>query len=142
MTNDTCANALTCIRNAIRLRRYGVEIPKTKMTKAISKILLEENLIGEILEFHALSINKTNKFLFFLRFKYLGICRTSILTILQRISRFSFRVYVPYAKIPRVLGGLGLAILSTSRGIITDRIARRDKVGGELICFIWSHYNF
>lgn len=138
MIIDAFSDILTCIRNALRLKRYGVEIQATKMTKVLSKIFVKENLILEILE--SLSYVKKKIFqqlLLFLRLKYLSSYQISIITNLQRVSSSSLRIYVNYEKIPQILGGLGLTIVSTSMGIITDRRAYEHCLGGEVVCSIW-----
>lgn len=138
MVIDALSDILTCIRNALRLKRYGVEIRATKMTKVLSEILVKENLILEILESFSHAKKKAlQQLLLFLRLKYLGSHRISVITDLQRVSSSSLRIYVSYEKIPRILGGLGLAIVSTSMGIITDRRARDYGLGGEVVCSIW-----
>lgn len=138
MVIDTLSDVLTCIRNALRLKRYGVEIRATKMTKILSEILVQESLILEILESSSHAKKRAlQQRLLFLRLKYLGFHRISIITNLQRISSSSLRIYVNHKKIPQILGGLGWAIVSTSMGIITDRRARDYGLGGEIVCSIW-----
>lgn len=150
MSNDTLSEILTCIRNALRLKSYGVEVRKTKITKILSRILLKEGWIlsirttDPIIPYIAsdsrkiLDVRTTRpRSSLFIRLKYLGTHQIPMITNLRSISRPSRRVYVKRNKIPKILGGLGLAIISTSRGVLSDRVARRFGVGGEVLCSIW-----
>lgn len=136
MSNDTLSEILTCIRNALRLKSYGVEVRKTKVTRILARILLKEGWIVSIRETRHVDLNRRGSSLF-IRLKYLGTHQIPIITNLQPISRPSRRVYVKCDKIPKILGGLGLAIISTSRGVLSDRVARKFGVGGEVLCSIW-----
>lgn len=135
MTNDILSEMLTCIRNAVRIKSPGVEVAKTRITSALAKILVQEGLIEEVLETFPSSIAKRKGSFLFLRLKYCG--SVSVITNLQRLSRPGLRIYMSYKEIPELLGGLGLLVMSTSKGLITDREAKRRKLGGEILCSIW-----
>ena len=135
MLNDTFSEMLTCIRNALRLKSYGVEVYKTKITKILARILLNDGWILSTKIPHV-DLNWRGSSLF-IYLKYLSIHQIPMITNLQPISRPSRRVYVKYNKVPKILGGLGLIIISTSRGILSDHVARKFNVGGEVLCSIW-----
>jgi small subunit ribosomal protein S8 len=144
MKSDIFSEMLTRIRNATRTKRPGVEITKTRITQSLAKILLQEGLIEEITD-SVVPLNRVvatyeqlNSCLF-LRLKYLGVERVSAITNLQRVSRPGLRVYTNYKGIPKIFGGLGLLILSTPKGLITDCKARKNKLGGEILCSIWLY---
>lgn len=130
--NDTIADMLTRIRNANMARHQTTEVPSTKMTRSIARVLLEEGFISDFSETGE-GIQK----ILVISLKYKGKGRQPIITQLQRVSKPGLRVYSNYKELPRVLGGIGIAILSTSRGIMTDRDARQQKVGGEVLCYVW-----
>jgi small subunit ribosomal protein S8 len=132
MTTDTIADMLTRIRNANLAKHQIVQIPSTNMTRSIAKVLLDEELITSVEE-----LKNGLKSSLLLSLKYTGKERTPIITKIQRNSKSGLRVYSGYKKMPRVLGGFGTAIVSTSRGLMTDRQARNEKIGGELLCYIW-----
>jgi small subunit ribosomal protein S8 len=140
MIKDILRETLTSIRNAILIKKSRVEIPATRMTKALSRILYEEGLIEKILRSHP--SQKKKKSQLFLSLKYWGNKRSSVITNLQVVSRPGLRFYTNYKEIPRVFGGMGLIILSTSQGLITDREARIRKLGGEVLCSIWLLTSF
>ena len=102
------------------------------MTRSIAKVLLDEELITSVEE-----LKNGLKSSLLLSLKYTGKERTPTITKIQRNSKSGLRVYSGYKKMPRVLGGFGTAIVSTSRGLMTDRQARNEKIGGELLCYIW-----
>lgn len=129
MSNDKVSDFLTQIRNANLTRNSSTIIPNTKINYQISKILQEEGFIE--------SFNKFPPNQLILYFKYKGRQQKPILTNLKRISKPGRRIYANYSEIPNVLGGLGIIILSTSKGILTDRDARFHRVGGEVLCSIW-----
>nr|UZA62270.1 ribosomal protein S8 [Carex siderosticta] len=114
-------------------KKETVPIPSTNITESIVKILLREGFIENVRKHKKNNKNFLILSLHFYRKK--GIYRTR--TILKRISRPSFRIYSKYQRIPKILGGIGIVILSTSRGIITDREARLQRIGGEILCYIW-----
>jgi len=137
MTTKTLSEILTCIRNAVKVKRIGVKIKKSRITKELAEIMLQEGLIEGIQDpFIPHTTKKQTPFLF-LQLKYSGIQRTPVITNLQQISRPSSRMYTSCKKIPKMFGNFGLIILSTSRGLITDRRAKAHKMGGELVCSIW-----
>ncbi|GAB4390854.1 MAG: 30S ribosomal protein S8 [Thermodesulfovibrionales bacterium] len=130
MWSDPIADMLTRIRNAIRIRADKVDIPASRLKLEIAKILKEEGFI------RAYKILKDKKQgVLRLNLKYVD--DECLITGLKRVSKPGRRVYVPSERIPAVMGGVGIAIITTSRGIMTDKACRRDKVGGELMCYIW-----
>ena len=132
MVNDTIADMLTRVRNANLARHKIVQIPSTKMTKSISAVLLEEGFIQDFEEVGD-GINRQ----LLLSLKYKGKEGEPVITALKRISRPGLRVYANRKELPRVLGGLGIAIVSTSKGVFTDNKARHQGLGGEVLCYIW-----
>ena len=132
MVNDTIADMLTRVRNANLARHKIVQIPSTKMTRSITSVLLEEGFIQDFEEIGE-GINKQ----LLLSLKYRGKEGDPVITALKRISRPGLRVYANRKELPRVLGGLGVAIISTSRGVFTDNKARHQGLGGEVVCYIW-----
>ena len=132
MTNDTIADMLTRIRNANLAKHQIVQIPSTKITRNIAQVLFEENLIESFEELK----NGLNSSLL-LSLKYDGKERKPCIEKIQRVSKPGLRVYSGSKKMPRILGGFGTLIVSTSRGLMTDQQARKEGVGGELLCYIW-----
>ena len=132
MVNDTIADMLTRIRNANLAKHQIVQVPATKMTRNIVQVLKEEGYIEYFEE-----INEILQTFLLISLKYKGKKRESVITALKRISKPGLRVYANHKEIPKVLGGLGLAIISTSRGVMTDRQARHNGLGGEVLCYIW-----
>nr|YP_009393770.1 ribosomal protein S8 [Caloglossa beccarii]ARW62332.1 ribosomal protein S8 [Caloglossa beccarii] len=130
--NDTISDMLTRIRNAILAKHQIVQVPSTKMSKNVLKVLEEEGYINEFKEIQ----DHLNNYLI-ISLKYKGRNKEPIITKLKRISKPGLRVYVSHKELPKVLGGIGIAIISTSKGIITDRYARNLGLGGEIICYIW-----
>ncbi len=130
--NDTIADMLTRIRNSTLARHQTTEVPATKVTRSIAKVLQEEGFIAEFSE--AGEGIQTN---LVISLKYKGKNRRPIINALQRVSKPGLRVYSNCRELPKVLGGIGIAIISTSSGIMTDRDARRQGVGGEVLCYIW-----
>lgn len=131
-SNDTIADMLTRIRNANLARHQSTAVPSTKMTRSIAKVLKDEGFIGEYEE-NGEGIKKELK----IALKYKGKTRQPIITALKRVSKPGLRVYSNRKDLPRVLGGIGIAIISTSSGIMTDREARRQGLGGEVLCYVW-----
>jgi small subunit ribosomal protein S8 len=123
---------LTRIRNANMVRHQLVQIPNTKITFAIAIILKEEGYISDFEEFE----ENNQKFLL-LCLKYQGQKRQPIITSIKRISKPGLRIYVSNKNLPKVLGNLGIAILSTSKGVMTNNKAKTLGIGGEIICYIW-----
>lgn len=132
MVNDTISDMLTRLRNANLAKHQIVQVPATKMTRNIVKVLREE---GFIYEFEEISENLRNYLLISLKYK--GKKKKPIIRALKRISKPGLRVYTNYKELPKVLGGIGIAIISTSKGIMTDRKARYNGLGGEVLCYIW-----
>nr|YP_010294536.1 ribosomal protein S8 [Xyris indica]ULQ68358.1 ribosomal protein S8 [Xyris indica]ULQ68438.1 ribosomal protein S8 [Xyris indica]ULQ68675.1 ribosomal protein S8 [Xyris indica] len=136
MGRDTIADLITSIRNADMNKNRTVRIPYTNIGENIVRILLREGFIENVRK-HQES-NKYFLVLTLLRHKKKdrkGIYQKK--TILKRISRPGVRIYSNYQRIPKILGGTGIVILSTSRGIMTDREARIQRIGGEILCYIW-----
>nr|CAI2546896.1 ribosomal protein S8 [Spirodela intermedia] len=132
MGRDTIAEIITSIRNAEMNKKGTVRIASTNITENIVKILLQEGFIENVRKHRE---NNKNFLVSTLRHKR---TRKKIYkTILKRISRPGLRIYSNSQRIPKILGGMGIAILSTSRGIMTDREARLEGVGGEIWCYIW-----
>ncbi len=123
---------LTRIRNACAVRHSTTQVPTTRMTLSIAKVLKSEGFIEDYAETGE-GINRN----LVLTLKYKGKTRQPLINVLKRVSKPGLRVYAPSKKIPRVLGGIGIAIVSTSHGIMTDREARRQGIGGEILCYIW-----
>nr|UBQ35332.1 ribosomal protein S8 [Thalassiosira sp.] len=132
MVTDNIADMLTRIRNANMVKHQIVEIPATKMSKAIAKILKEE---GFIENFETYSKNLYDYLL--LSLKYKGQSRERVINKIKRVSKPGLRIYVNSQKLPNVLNGLGIAILSTSKGIMTNTKAKELGIGGEVLCYIW-----
>jgi len=132
VVNDTISDMLTRLRNANLAKHQIVEVPSTKMTRNIATILLEE---GFIQNFEEIGENFNAQLL--LSLKYKGKNRQSVITALRRVSKPGLRVYANRKELPRVLGGLGIAIISTSHGVMTDSKARHQGLGGEVLCYVW-----
>jgi small subunit ribosomal protein S8 len=130
--NDTISDMLTRIRNANLARHQTTKVPSTRMTRSIAQVLKAEGFVndfeetGEGVERHLV-----------IALKYKGKGRQPIITTLKRVSKPGLRVYSSSRDLPRVLGGIGIAVVSTSSGIMTDREARRQGVGGEVLCYVW-----
>src|SRR5688500_1386175 len=125
MQTDPIADFLTAIRNAANARKTDVTVPSSKLKVAIAEILKREGYIGD---FEVQEDNKQNRLKISLRYHD----RQRVFQVLERVSKPGRRVYVGKTEVDRVLGGLGVAVLSTPRGVLTDRDARRQGVGGEL----------
>lgn len=130
--NDTISDMLTRIRNASLARHQTTEVPSTRMTRSIAEVLVAEGFIASVEE-----VGEVPKKNLVLGLKYKGKNRKPIITALKRVSRPGLRVYKNRKDLPRVLGGIGIAIVSTSSGIMTDRDARKSGVGGEVLCYVW-----
>ncbi len=131
-TSDPIADMLTRIRNANTAKHDTVDIPASKMKNSIAEILLNEGYIQkyEIVEDGNFNVIR-------ITLKYGSTKNEKIITGLKRISKPGLRVYAGKENLPRVLGGLGIAILSTNQGIVTDKEARKLQVGGEVLAFVW-----
>ena len=132
MVTDTISDMLTRIRNANMVKHQIVQIPSTKISLAITKILKEE---GYIEDFESYSEN--NKKYLLISLKYIGKSRQSVISKIKRISKPGLRVYKNSKELPRVLDNLGIAIISTSKGIMTNLKAKELGIGGEILCYIW-----
>jgi small subunit ribosomal protein S8 len=129
--SDPIADMLTRIRNANTVRHETVEIPASKIKKEIAEILKREGFIRD-----AEYVQDSKQGIIRLFLKY-GPNNERVITGLKRISKPGLRVYSKSQEIPKVLGGLGLAIISTSRGVMTDKEARQANAGGEVLCYVW-----
>jgi len=132
MTSDPIADMLTRIRNAALARHDRTEIPASKLKFAVAEILKAEGFITDVKTTEGENAQKKLT----ITLKY-GRDRQSVIDGVKRVSRPGRRVYVRHDRIPRVLSGLGISILSTSHGLVSDRDARRLKLGGELLCEVW-----
>ena len=131
MNTDPIADMLTRIRNANMVSHAQVEMPSSKLKLELAKLLKEEGYISNFVErmvdkFKVLSIE--------LKYDEAG---KPIITNLQRVSKPGLRNYCKAKNLPQVLGGMGIAIVSTSKGLLTDRRARKENVGGEILCYVW-----
>jgi small subunit ribosomal protein S8 len=131
MTTDPIADMLTRIRNGLRARQDQILVPASQMKLELARILKSE---GYIQKYTVVEEKPQSKIRINLKY---APDRSPVIIQLKRVSTPSRRIYVGREEIPRVKGGLGVAILTTSRGIMTDREARRLRVGGEVICTIW-----
>jgi small subunit ribosomal protein S8 len=132
MLTDPVADMLTRIRNANKALHATTEMPNSRLKAEIARILKEE---GYIRDFHIAGSENGHASLV-VELKY-GRGRERVLTDLKRVSKPGRRVYAGKDRMPRVLGGMGTAILSTSRGVCTSRTAQQEGIGGEVICFVW-----
>ena len=131
LINDPIADMLTRIRNAQIAKHDSVMIPASNMKKSIAKILLSEGYVKSV-DFIDDGLAGNIK----IGLKY-GPDRTGVIAGLRRISKPGLRVYARKDEVPRVLGGLGIAILSTSQGVMTDKKARQNNIGGEVLAYVW-----
>ncbi|CAH1229488.1 MULTISPECIES: 30S ribosomal protein S8 [Paenibacillus] len=129
--SDPIADMLTRIRNANIVRHETVEIPASKVKREIAEILKKEGFIRD-----AEYVQDSKQGIIRLFLKY-GSNNERVISGLKRISKPGLRVYTKSQEVPRVLGGLGIAIISTSQGVMTDKDARQSKAGGEVICYVW-----
>lgn len=131
MTSDPISDMLTRIRNACLARHDRAELPASKLKQAVAQILKNEGYISDV---QVAGEGHEQKLTIVLKY---GREKESAIDGVRRVSRPGQRVYVRHDRIPRVLAGLGISILSTSRGVVSDRDARRLKLGGELLCEVW-----
>ena len=132
MTNDPIADMLTRIRNANTAKHDTVDVPASKIKLAIADILVEEGYIAKY------DIVEDGNFkTMHITLKYGADKNEKIISGLKRISKPGLRVYASKENLPKVLGGLGIAIISTNKGIVTDKVARQLNVGGEVLAFVW-----
>ena len=132
MVNDTISDMLTRIRNANMVKHQIVQIPSTKMSLAITEILKAEGYIEGFEQYS----EKTKNYLL-ISLKYTGKSRQPVICKLERVSKPGLRVYSSSKKLPKVLNNLGIAIVSTSRGVMTNLKAKELGIGGEVLCYIW-----
>ena len=127
---DPIADLLTRIRNANMVNHQSVEIPASKLKVELVKLLKEEGYIADykLLDKDAFKVNNVE-------LKYIG--NKPVIRGLQRVSTPGLRAYSKAKNLPRVFGGLGVAIVSTSKGLMTDKAARKDNIGGEILCYVW-----
>lgn len=128
---DSIADMLTRIRNANAAKHDTVDVPASNMKKAIARILLEE---GYIKNFHMIDDKKQG--IIRIHLKY-GENKSHVICGLRRISKPGLRIYSSCEDMPKVMRGLGIAIVSTPKGIMTDKVARKENVGGELLAYVW-----
>ncbi len=128
---DPIADMLTRIRNANTVRHTSLELPASKVKKEVADILKRE---GFIRDYEFIEDSKQGILRIFLKY---GANNEKVITGLKRISKPGLRVYAKSDELPRVLGGLGIAVISSSTGVITDKEARQQKVGGEVLAYIW-----
>ena len=132
MVTDTISDMLTRIRNANMVKHQIVEIPTTKMSKAIATILKEEGFI-ENFEIYT----EDSRSYILISLKYKGKLREPVICKIERVSKPGLRVYANSKKLPKVLDDLGIAIMSTSKGVMTNLKAKEYGIGGEVLCYIW-----
>ena len=128
---DTIADMLTRIRNAASAKHDSVDVPASNMKKAIAQILVDE---GYIKNYKVIEDDKQGTIRVTLKY---GEGKTQVITGLRRVSKPGLRIYSNVEDMPKVMKGLGVAIISTSKGVMTDREARKQNVGGEVLAFIW-----
>lgn len=129
--SDPIADMLTRIRNANIVRHETVEVPASKIKREIAEILKKEGFIRD-----AEYVDDSKQGIIRIFLKY-GPNNERVITGLKRISKPGLRVYTKSLEVPKVLGGLGIAIISTSQGVMTDKDARQAKSGGEVVCYVW-----
>jgi small subunit ribosomal protein S8 len=129
--SDPVADFLTSVRNAIRAKHRRVDVPASRLKTELAKVLLREHFINN---YKVIEDSKQGILRVYLKY---AADETSVVTDLQRVSRPGRRVYVGKGALPRVMGGLGISILTTSRGLLTEREAREAGLGGEVICQVW-----
>ena len=127
---DPIADMLTRIRNANAQRHETVDVPSSKLKKSIAEILLDEGYIKSFEE-----IEDNSQGIIRITLKYVN--KQKVISGLKRISKPGLRVYANKEELPRVLGGLGIALISTSKGLMTDKKARQEGIGGEVLAYIW-----
>ena len=132
VVNDPIADMLTRIRNAQVARHDAVTLPASNTKKAIAKILLNEGYVKAV-DYIDDGLQGSIK----VTLKYVNGKSTPVIAGLKRISKPGIRVYAKYEELPKVLGGLGIAIVSTSKGVMTDKEARKQQIGGEVLAYIW-----
>jgi small subunit ribosomal protein S8 len=134
VVTDTISDILTRIRNANMVKHQIVQVPLSKMSKSIAQILKEE---GFIEDFEVFDTELETRSHLLISLKYKGRLREPVICKIERISKPGLRVYASTKKLPKVLNGLGIAIISTSKGIMTNLKAKELGIGGEVLCYIW-----
>jgi len=129
--SDPISDMLTSIRNACKARHKKVDVPSSKLKIEIAKVLLSEKYVNN---FKTIDDRKQGVLRIYLKY---DAQNKSVIAAIERVSTPGRRIYVDRGRIPRVLGGMGTALISTSRGVMTDKEARTQGVGGEVLCFIW-----
>lgn len=129
MVNDTISDVLTRIRNGCLVKSQTISLPFTIISQQIARILEKEGFIDSF------TVSTPDEIQ--IRLKYIGRDKKPCITNLRRISKPGLRIYVNHKEIPRILGGMGIIILSTSKGVMTDTEARNEGIGGEILCSIW-----
>lgn len=130
MTTDPIADIITRIKNAHMARHATVEVPYSKIKKALADILVAEGYVADVVVKEGTPFNTL-----VLTLKYIG--RLPAINDVKRLSKPGRRLYAPAKQLPRALGGYGITILSTSKGVMTDKKARKENIGGELLCQVW-----
>jgi len=130
--HDPISDMLTRIRNASEKRHQSTKVPASRMARSIAKVLQQEGFIAEVTE----AGDGVDKHLV-LELKYSGKHRQPTIRTVQRVSKPGLRIYKNTRQLPKVLGGLGVAIISTSNGVMSDRDARKQGVGGEVLCYVY-----
>ncbi|MFM7435084.1 MAG: 30S ribosomal protein S8 [Cyanobium sp.] len=130
--HDPISDMLTRIRNASEKRHQSTKVPASRMARSIAKVLQQEGFIADITE----AGDGVEKHLV-LELKYSGKHRQPLIRTVQRVSKPGLRIYKNTRQLPKVLGGLGVAIISTSKGVMSDRDARKQGVGGEVLCYVY-----
>ena len=131
---DPIADYLTRLRNAIKAQHRVVEIPSSKLKKEITKILFDQ---GYILNYKFVEEENSPRGTIKIALKYDNVDNVSAIKCLTRVSRPGLRQYTGYKDMPRVLNGLGIAIISTSKGVMTNKEAKNQKIGGEVLCYVY-----
>ena len=131
VVTDTIADMLTRIRNANQMRYQEVSVPASNLKVSLAKILKEE---GFIEDYKVVDDNVQGTIVLTLKY---GQNKERVITGLKRISKPGLRVYAKAGEVPKVLNGLGIAVISTSHGVMTDKEARKENLGGEVLCYIW-----
>jgi len=129
--SDPVSDFLTCVRNAIRAKHRKLDVPASKMKTELARVLLRERYINN---FKVIEDGRQGVLRVYLKYTPEEVC---VISGIRRVSTPGRRVYVGKARLPRVMGGLGASIVSTSRGLMTDREAREAGLGGELVCQVW-----
>ena len=131
MNTDPIADMLTRIRNANMVSHEKVEMPSSKLKVELAKLLKEEGFITDY------EVKEVGKFKVLTEILKYDMNKKPVITKLERISKPGLRNYSKAKNLPKVLGGMGIAIVSTSKGLLTDRKARKENIGGEIICYVW-----